>query len=191
MANNEKCHCSSGDMKGVGVQHLVLEDGRRAERHVCRDEKGNEVIEIYSEERRPLKLEKRVLREFKNVVAKETHQMLKDGEIVVEEVKPGEAQTQNDYVTRDEIGKLVAEGVVTGMQALMESMGGFGHETHPVPTAPIQMSAQQVSVPQMSAQSIVEGNVAEKKKNDWNANIILGVLFVAQLAFFSYMFFFM
>ena len=193
MANNRhdhRCPCCNSDQKRV--ETITLSDGRHAERHVTEDENGNEIVEVFAEERRPLKLEERIVREHKRVVAKETHEKIRDGEIAQVEVRAFEADVplqvrerigladhakivDGDYVRKDEIGQLVADGVVAGVEALMESMGPVVHEKQP--------EAQQ---PFFSAQSIVEKNVAEKKKSDTVVNVILAAILVGQLAFFGY-----
>jgi hypothetical protein len=192
---------------------VTLEDGRHAERHVTHDEDGNEVVEIFAEEKRPLKLEKRIVREHKKVVARETHETIRDGEVVHHEVKSGEPDVplqvrerigvadhakilDGDYVRKDEIGQLVADGVVAGVEALMENMEPVvvpkeeqHYEPEPAPVyhepAPVEPEPRE---PMFKAQSVVEKNVAEKKKNDSMINIVLGVILVAQLGFFGYLF---
>lgn len=193
MANQPKCHCCGHEPNEVKVQMMTLEDGRRAERHITHDEAGNEIIEIFTEDKRPLKLEKRIVKEHKVVVAKETHQTIQDGEVAQVEVLSMEPEVplqvrerlgvaehskivDGDYVRKDEIGKLVADGVVAGMQALMEHWEPAPDEEHKI-------------VP--SAQATVENNVADKKKNDSVINTVMIVILVAQLAFFGYMFFVM
>lgn len=196
MANKPKCHCCGHEPNEVRVQMITLEDGRRAERHQFLDDGGNEVIEIFSEDRRPLKLEKRIVREHKQVVAKETHETIRDGEVAEVEVRSLEPDVplqvrerlgtpehskvvDGDYIRKDEIGKIVADSVVAGMQALMEHWEPSVEEGQaPVP-------------PAISAQTVVEKNVADKKKSDSTINIVMAVILVAQLAFFGYMFFVM
>jgi len=177
---------------------MTLDDGRHAERHVSIDEEGNEVVEVFAEEKRPLKLEKRIHREFKNVVAKETHETIKDGEVAHVEVRSGESEVplkvvdrigvanhakivDGDYVRKEEIGKIVADSVVAGVSALMENMEPVYHKDEP----------QSQPQPIFRAQAVVENNVAEKSKSDSTINIVLGVIFLAQLGFFGYMFFVM
>jgi hypothetical protein len=193
MSNKRNC-CSEG--QEIRVETLTLDDGRRAERHVALDETGNEVVEIFAEEKRPLKLEKRIVREFKNIVSKETHQTVKDGEVAYEEVHSLEPEVplqlrqrigvadhakivDGDYVRKDEIDKLIADGVVQGVTALMEHM------------EPVQQQVRQTAVqpaPVFRAQEVIEKTVDEKKKNDMLVNVIMGVIIVAQAAFFGYVF---
>ena len=63
----------------VKLEKIILEDGRNAEKRIVFDENGNEVVEVFAEEKRSLKLETRIVRETKNIVIKEVHQTLKDG----------------------------------------------------------------------------------------------------------------
>jgi len=194
MVNNRhdsRCPCCNGDKKRV--ETITLSDGRHAERHVTEDENGNEVVEVFAEERRPLKLEERIVREHKRVVAKEIHETIRDGEVSHVEVRSLEPEVplqvrerlgtadhakivDGDYVRKDEIGKLVADGVVAGVEALMENMAPVVHEK-PEPE------------PFFNAQTIVEKNVAEKKKSDVVVNAVLAVILVAQLGFFGYIWF--
>jgi len=183
------------------VQTLTLEDGRRAERHVSRDENGNEIVEIFAEEQRPLKLEKRIVREHKDIVSKETHETVQDGEVVNVEVRSLEPNVpmqvrerigvanrakvvDGDYVRKEEVSQLIADGVCAGVEAMMANM-------EPEPYAEEydeEPEYEPEPEPVFKAQSIVEQNVAEKKKGDALLNMVMGVVIVAQLAFFGYMF---
>lgn len=78
-----------------------------------------------------------------------------------------------DYVRKDEIDKLIADGVVQGVTVLMEHL---------------EPAQQQVTKPVFKAQEVVEKSVEDKKKTDLIVNIIMGVIIVAQIAFFSYIF---
>jgi hypothetical protein len=186
MPTNKKC-CHDEE-QNVKVQSLTLDDGRRAERHISNDNDGSEIVEIFAEEKRPLKLEKKIKREFKTVVAKEIHQTVKDGEVVLEEVRSTEPEVplqltsrlgvanhakivDGDYVRKDEMQPLITESVVAAVSALMEHM-------EPVKTV----------APVFRAQEVVEKNVEDKKKSDLVVNIIMGVVIVGQLLFFGYYF---
>lgn len=185
---------SSGEQE-VKVETLTLDDGRRAERHTTVDENGQEVVEIFAEEKRPLKMEKRIVREYKQVVAKETHQTVKDGEVAYEEVLSSEPEVplqlrsrvgivdhhkvvDGDYVRKDEIGAMIADGVVAGVTALMENM-------EPV-VAPTALSVP--ATPVVRAQEVVEQAVEQKKKTDVWINVVFGVIVLVQAAFFGYMY---
>jgi hypothetical protein len=203
-----KKHCCSNDTE-VKVEVLTLDDGRRAERHVVLDENGNEVVEIFAEEKRPLKLEKRIVREFKNVVSKETHQTIRDGEVAYQEVKAAEPDVplqvrqrigvadhakivDGDYVRKDEIDKLIADGVVAGVTALMERVEPVVTKQSPVQVVvtPQQQPVIQAAAPQpiFRAQEAVEKTVEEKKKNDMMVNVIMGAIILLQAGFFAYLF---
>lgn len=196
--HDRPCECDDQ----TKVQMLTLEDGRRAERHVSRDEDGNEVVEIFAEEQRPLKLEKRIVKEHKKIVAKETHETVRDGEVTQVEVRSLEPNVpmqvrerigvadhakvvDGDYVRKEEVSQLIADGVCAGVEAMMANMEPETYDVHDEPECepePVQ------SQPVFKAQSIIEGNVADKKKNDALLNMVMGVVIVAQLAFFGYMF---
>jgi hypothetical protein len=207
---SKKHNCCSDDHE-IRVHKLTLDDGRHAERHLSVDEDGNEVVEIFAEEKRPLKLEKRIHREFKNVVSKETHETIKDGEVAHVEVRSTESEVplkvvdrigivnhakivDGDYVRKEELGKIVADSVVAGVSALMESMEPVYHREEPVyhREEPVY-HREETTQPQpiFKAQSVVENNVAEKNKNQLTTNIIIAVVLLAQLVFFGYMFFVM
>jgi flagellar biosynthesis GTPase FlhF len=190
MSTKSNCKCCD-HTDHLKVESLTLDDGRKAERHVTVDVNGNELVEIFAEEKRPLKLEKRIIRESKNIISKEIHQTVKDGEIAYEEVHAMESEAplqvrerigvvqhakivDGDYVRKDEIQNLIAEGVVAGVSALMENM---------------EPLSKQSNKSIFKAQEVVEKNVEEKKKNDVVVNAILGCVIVAQLVFFvGYMF---
>lgn len=184
--SKNKCCCHSDDTQ-VRVETLTLDDGRRAERHVTSNDGVNEVIEVFAEEKRPLKLEKRITREMKNIVAKETHETIKDGEVAYEEILSLEPETplrtmsrigvvdhhkvvDGDYVRKEEIDKMIANGVVAGMTALMEHMEPKINQSVP------------------KAQELVEKSVEEKKGSDKTVNIIMVAIIIVQIAFFGYIF---
>lgn len=196
MANYQHC-CDKegGHTQETKVEIITLEDGRRAEKHVSFDENGNEVIEIFAEEKRPVKLEKRVIRQRKNIVAKETHQTVRDGDVVLEEIVALEPEVplqirerlgivdhakivDNDYVRKEDIAKLIADGVVTGVQALMEANE---EEVEQPQIAP------QPALKRPTALQVVESNVEDKKKNEVVAISVLGVILLAQVAFVAYL----
>lgn len=172
--------------KNTKIETIVLDDGRRAERHVSLDENGNEVVEIFAEEKRPLKLEKRIVREMKNIVAKEIHETIRDGEVAFQEVHSLEPEVplqlrskigvvdhakliDGDYVSKQDIHSMITEGVVAGVSALMDNFEPVTAQSH----SPKKF---------LSAQEIVEQNVEEKnnKLATWT-NIGLAAAIVGQL----------
>ena len=210
MAN--KHHCCGKDQcdHDVQIQQLTLDDGRHAERHISFDEDGNEIVEIFAEEKRPKKLEKRIVREHKKIVSKETHELVRDGEVIQREIVSRDSEppmqirerigvadhakvVDGDYVRKEEMERLVADAVVTGVSALMENMEPVVHnknyetQDRPVMSQPMEQQPQ----PVFTAQQAVEENVAEKKKNDGMLNIVMAGILIAQVAFFGYMFFVM
>lgn len=185
-----KNNCCCAVEKAPKIETITLDDGRRAERHITVDESGNEVIELFAEEKRPLKLEKRITREMKSVVSKEVHETIKDGEIAFQEVHALEPEVplqilsrigvadhnkivDGDYVRKEEINKMIEEGVVAGVTALMDRM-----EPVAAQSAPAQ--------PILKAQQLVEQNIEEKKKGDIFVNVIMGIVVVLQAAYIGY-----
>lgn len=175
----------------MDIQKLTLSDGRIAEKHISTDDDGNEVIEIFAQENRPLKLEQRIVREFKQVIARERHETITDGEVtkvevrditpepplqVVERIGIPEHQmvVDGDYVRRDEISKLVADAVVTGVATLLETHQPFEVEQPVVPTA----------------KKMIEARVlGDGQKDRHTVQIVMGVILALQIAFFAYLYF--
>ena len=124
--------------KNVMVEKLTLGDGRRAEQHVMHNSDGDEIVEVFAEEARPLKLEERIIRKHKTIVSEERVEKVRDGEVVHFEIKSRDPVVplqvvqrvgvadhakivDGDYVRKEEIGALVADAVVAGMSAMMDS----------------------------------------------------------------------
>ncbi len=184
------------EFEKVVVEDITLSDGRRAERHTTLDADGNEIVEIFAEEKRPVKLEKRITRKHKNIVAEEIVEMVKDGEISHREVRNLEPKmplqiverigiadhakvVDGDYMRKDEVGKLVSDAVVDGVTALMENMDR--PITHQQPTVVH-------SEPLFRAQSQLTQNVEEKQKSDMKLNLTMAGIIAVQMAFFAYMY---
>lgn len=204
-----KKRCCCDDHSDVRVEQTVLPDGRRAERHISYDVNGNEVVEIFAEERRPMKLEERVVRETEEIVSRETVERVQDGEVKYREVRslaadvPMEVRSRvgvadhhkivdGDYVRREDIANLVSESVVAGVAAMMEGQKPpqvIVRNEAPAHSAPA--AVEERPQPIFSAQSQVAQHVEEKKKNDQLVNVILAGVIMVQLGFFGYMFFLM
>lgn len=179
------------------IESIVLPDGRRAERHTSYDSDGKEVIEIFAEEARPLKLEKRVTKEMKEIVSKETVESIKDGNVTQVEVKSVDNDPPlqlrehiatvdhdkvvfGDYVKREELKAVVSDSVVAGVSALVESL-----QTQPI-------AAQSIpQVPQIRAQEVVAANVEEKNQKDWRSMVWMGIILAAQIGLAVYVIKFM
>lgn len=212
--HKENCPCCNGGKSRV--EKITLPDGRRAERHVFINDDDNEVVEVFAEESRPLKLEERILRERKKIVAKETREVIKDGEVSEVEVRSLEPEVplqvrerigvaehakivDGDYVRKDEIAQIVADSVVAGVEALMENMEPvveprddmIEEEVYEEPVVEKRREQSREPYFKAQAQEVVEKNVADKKQKDAMLNVVLGVILVAQMAFFGYMFFVM
>jgi hypothetical protein len=174
----------------VKVEAMTLQDGRRAERHCYVDEQGKEIVEIFAEDKKPLKLEKRVVRESKTVLARETTETVRDGEVIEKQVveipEPVMQLTQHiglanhakvvdgEYVSRKEVEQLVTDGVVAGITTLLESKRE---------SLPMQLTCSEKRV---SAQAVVEQNVEDKQsQNNWLNYALIGLV-VAQVGVFVY-----
>lgn len=179
------------------IDSLTLDDGRKAERHITYDADGREIIEIFAEEKKPLKLEKRVIKEMKQVVAKETHETIRDGEVIFQEVKSLEPDiplelrqriavvdhdrvVNGEYLTKEQAAEMVQEGVVAAVSTLLQNI------------EPVQLHSQSAKavVKPLKAQQLVEDNVEETKKKQGTLEIVMGIVLVAQVvAIVAYMYF--
>jgi hypothetical protein len=175
------------------VEKFTLEDGRMAERHITLNPAGEKVVEVFVQEKLPLKLEKRITEKKKEIVHEQKIETIKDGEVVEVKVLSTEpnvkmelrehiAKTDKDqigainYVTKKELIDVVTQAVVAGVTA-----------AKPQPVA--QQPVAQKPAPLFRAQSIVEENVAAKKRNDAIWIGVMVIALVAQVAFFSYLLF--
>ena len=182
----------------IEIKHLVLDDGRQAERHFAVDENGDEVVEIFAEEMRPKKLEKRIVRKHKRVVDQEIVETVRDGEVIHREVMASDPVrplqvverigvvdhakvVDGDYVRKEDIHSLVADAVVAGVGALLDGYEPVQEVRHHYE------EEQQQSEPIFKAQSVVAENVAEKQNNDSMVNAAMGGIVCVQVLFFIYM----
>lgn len=128
------------------TERIFDSSGRQGERRTSVDSEGRQVIEEFFPEPRPLKLEKRIVREMASVVARETHETLKDGEIVLREEHSSEASqplqivsrigladSEGDYVKSSELSKLITSGVVARIAKMMEQIEPVAPEAPPGP----------------------------------------------------------
>lgn len=184
------------------VERFTLEDGRIAERHISHNEAGEKVIEVFVEERKPLKLEKRITEKRKEILAEQKVETIKDGEIVDVKLNTVDGHTKLQlrehigtadnaelhslgYVSKKELGPVVADAVVAGISALMEKQAE--QKRSPLFSWPASaQSAAPAVQPALKAQTVVEQNVEQKKKGDVIAMIVMSVIIVVQLAFFGY-----
>lgn len=173
------------------VEKFTLEDGRMAERHITLNDAGEKVVEVFVQEKLPLKLEKRVTEKKKEVVHEQKIETIKDGEVVDVKVLSTEPVVKMElrehiavagkseigtlnYATKKELVDIVTQAVVAGVIA-----------SKPVASAPTTTAPK----PLFRAQSVVEENVAAKKKNDGLWIGVMVVALIAQAAFFGYLLF--
>lgn len=193
--NKKHCCCCDDHHSEPCVENITLPDGRKAERHTTHDKDGNEVVEIFAEEKRPLKLEERIIREREEIVSRETVEKVKDGEVSMREVRslapdtPMEVRSRiaqvdhhkvvdGDYVRKEEIAEMVSESVIAGLAAMMESEEKevvTHHEPQPNPI--------------FNAQSQIAQRVEENKGDQTMINVILVVFVLVQMGIWAYTYF--
>jgi hypothetical protein len=186
-------------VENLKVEKVTLEDGRLAERHtsVRDDEK---VTELFVEEKKPLKLEKRLIEKHKQIVSEQRIETIKDGEVVDVQIKSLEPivplqlrehigvsgksdLNANAYVTKDDLRRSVADAVVAGFTAMYEKQREeqqFAMQSMPKYEAPI-----------VTAQEVVENRVETKAKNDNLLSIAMGVIIAIQVVVFVFINFLM
>lgn len=167
-------------MENKKVERIHLEDGRAAERHVSVNEAGEKVTEIYVEEQRPFKLEKRITEKRKDILAEQKVEKIQDGQIVevqLSSVDPNVKLQLRDHIATAENAELrslnyaskkdVADAVVAGVSALLEQQN------------------YQRQQPVLSAQSLIEERVEPKKGSSL---LLVGLVVVAliQVAIFGF-----
>lgn len=166
------------------IERFTTEDGRLAERHISTNEAGDIVEELYIEDRRPLRLEKRVIKKHKEILAEQTVETIKDGEVVDVQVQSIDANPKmklvdhiakaektinsNEFVAKKDIGPIVSDAVVAGVSAVLQS----------------NLVAQAVE-PQVSSQSVEVGS----KRFDFSNYAIYGAIIIAQVAFLAWVWF--
>lgn len=178
------------------IERFTLEDGRKAERHISTNESGEKVIEIFVEEQRPLKLEKRITEKRKEILAEQKVETIQNGEIVDVQsssvdphvkmqlrehiAKADNAELHScGYVSKKELGPVVADAVVAGISALLEK-----NDT-------VKEHSFKATAPVVKAQNIVEERVEQQKKNDLITYIVLGVIVIVQVAVFGFLWYYM
>jgi hypothetical protein len=168
----------------IAVQKISLEDGRLAERHSYVDENGNEVIELFAEEVKPLHIEQRIIREYKNVVAKETRQTFQNGEVVQQEVLSTEPDVPLQIRERIAVkAPEVPENSFATKADLDEMVSRLTYQ--------MQIKDPPVSNIPLTAQALVEKNVEEKNQNKLVINLVLAAILLVNVAFIGYVYFLM
>jgi hypothetical protein len=188
------------DTKERKTEKVTLEDGRLAERRTFYDDEGSEVVEVYVEPKRNLTLDKRVINKTKTVLAEQRIQTIKDGEVVDEEVHSIEPNIrlekrqhiqkedyaeQGEYVTQNQLNRAVVEGVVEAMKVAFPTVQEQFIKSQDVLLEPVKDEPKRplFSNPQptLSAQSIVEQNIEDKKQHNMNSFILFGVIALVQI----------
>ena len=176
-------------MDKVEIERTIL-DGRVAERHVKFNEDGDKIVEVFAEDKRPLKLEKRIVQKHKNIVSEERTEYIKDGEIVEVEVKAVDANVKMEL--REHIGTADHAVTVDGQYATKQDVAAavVAGITEFVDSMEVETVRAQ-SMPVMSAAEQIEQRIEKKetKSSDSSLNMIMGLLIFAQLAFGFYLFF--
>lgn len=171
------------------VEKVTLEDGRIAERRKFRNEEGDEVVEVYVEPKKPLKLDKRVINKHREILAEQRIQTIRNGQVVDEEVhsiepevrleKRAHIQSENEkyedgeYITKRDLAEAMSEimrEVKKDADCAADDRPLFSQQKSMYPTEPV-----------VSAQSIVEKNVEDKKKKDINSLILYSLIAVGQV----------
>jgi len=158
------------------IKKIVMEDGRMAEQRTVVDANGDKHIELWAEEPKALKLEKRIIEKHATIVSERKIEMVDcDGQITevkVESIDPksnmelvhhiGLATDENSskYVTKED---LVA-ALVAANEASNQNMGMLSEVA-----------------PMMSAQSVVQQNVEDAGVGMWD-KVLMALVGITGLA---------
>jgi hypothetical protein len=173
-----------GEYMSKTIEKVTLEDGRVAERHTSVNENGEKVVEVYVEEKKPLKLEKRIVEKTKQVLSEQVVETLQDGQVVDRQVHSIEPNVKlqlaehiqtisrkpNDYVSKAEL----ADAIVAGVQAAMGSN---------------RVEAQSVIVTKaQQAEMALEQRATTAGNNNPLFYMVAGIILLVQFAFLGYIF---
>jgi hypothetical protein len=163
------------------IEKIHLDDGRVAERHTTINEQGDEVVEMFVEPKKTLNLDKRIVNKHKQVLAEQIIETIQDGQVIDRKVVSSDPTPKmqlvdhiavsggdinpNQYLTAQQVGPIVTDAVVAGVQAILENQASY---------APSQT---------VSAQSVVEERVLSQTSS--NKNLWIGVAVVALLVQFA------
>lgn len=176
------------------IEKLNLEDGRIAERRSFINDEGNEVVELFTEPKKNLNLDKRIINKRKEIVSEQIVQTIKDGEVVEEEVFSQEPPVKlekvrhiqkedydqvGDYVTNERLSRAIAEAMTPLFEKLSVAKSEpklFSNEYTPVETPSYVETTK-------STRSLITEHVDEKKKNDKKTLLFFGVIAIGQVGF--------
>ena len=154
---------STGDItSSVRIEDIVLEDGRVGEQRMFLDDDGNKVIETWVQQKSPILMEKRTVQVMKD----ERIEVLKDGEMVVQEDASEDDIDMTDNLNLGSLKEEITKAIVSGLSIASTSS----------------------EAPELSVQAVIKDRIDSKKnsKKHW-VNIACVVVIVSQLAFLAYM----
>ena len=154
---------STGDItSSVRIEDIVLEDGRVGEQRMFLDDDGNKVIETWVQQKSPILMEKRTVQVMKD----ERIEVLKDGEMVVQEDTSEDDIDMTDNLNLGSLKEEIKKAIVSGLSIASTSS----------------------EAPELSVQAVIKDRIDSKKnsKKHW-VNIACVVVIVSQLAFLAYM----
>lgn len=178
------------------IEKLNLEDGRIAERRSFTNELGNEVIELFTEPKRNLNLDKRIINKKKEIISEQIVQTIKDGEVVEEEVfsheppvkleKVRHIQTENfdqvgDYVTKDSLSRAISEAMNPLIEKLSQDQSQKQKLFSDVVMSPVAEKYASEE-PKKYTPELVSKNI-DDKKNDKKTLLFFGAIAVGQIGF--------
>lgn len=156
------------------VEKIFTDDGRRAEKRYSIDEAGNRVVEIWAEEKSPLKLAEKIIERSEEVVV----------ERIIETVDPTTGEVLDRKVEAVEPTMELREHQVSEPKAVSEYMTKSDFLE-----AMAQISGNKVVAKQVSAKNIVKQNVESSSENKDAFNIILMVVLAGLLGVLAYQWF--
>jgi hypothetical protein len=154
---------STGDItSSVRIEDIVLEDGRVGEQRMFLDDDGNKVIETWVQQKSPILMEKRTVQVMKD----ERIEVLKDGEMVVQEEASEDNVDMTDNLNLGSLKEEITKAIVSGLSIASTSS----------------------EAPELSVQEVIKDRLESKKssKTHW-VNAVCVIVIVSQLAFLAYM----
>lgn len=155
----------------MAIEQFTLEDGRRAERRTSVNEAGETVVEVYAEEAKPLRLEKRITEKRKDVLAEQIVETLKDGTVTDRVVNSIEAPTlePRGQIDLTPLAPMIAQAVIAGIQA-----------TQPVKAQSIIVTKAEQT--QLAIEERVQASQKSETRNYITCGIIIALEIVAVVA---------
>lgn len=174
------------------VEKFNLEDGRTAERHISVNEAGDKVIEVFTEDKKPLKLEKRIIEKRKEILSEQIVETVKDGEVVdikVHSVEPSVVMQLRDHIGRIENSELNPSDYFT-KRDLAPLMAQTFSSLMAAQSQNVSAQSNIIVTKAQQAEIALGDQIVAKKKNDTLINSILIGAIIIQCAVFGYLMFF-